>query len=382
MAGAMDERTVDGNGWFEVKDNPISKAGVFPYSGRQLGLGGEDADRIFQVFRPPEELADPECVESFKLIPWVDDHTMIGPNAVDEIPGSVAAEQKGVQGIIGEQVRFDPESGYLLANLKAFSSTLAQLIEAGKRELSAGYRCIYERVAGVWNGTNYDFVQRKIRGNHLALVAEGRMGPDVAVMDRMTFSLDAKEATMADEKKPAGDAEPSGEMTLTEMAKVLSTIVPQIAEINKTLAALGGGGAAPVAEEVVELDAVKPAVTEGEGGEGTPAGAGGDKEVVSPAAPAMDEAAFVLRMAERDELASGISRRVGAFDHSRMTLAQVVAYGCDKLELKAPKGQEKAMLQGFLKASPVKLPSAHTTGQDAARPSAGFVADHLKKEGA
>ena len=77
----QDAREYDGNGWFEIKANPISKAGVFPYSGRQLGLSGKDSDRIFQVLRPPEELADPECINSFKLLPWIDEHVMLGPVA-------------------------------------------------------------------------------------------------------------------------------------------------------------------------------------------------------------------------------------------------------------------------------------------------------------
>ncbi len=381
VAVAQDERVVDGNGWFEVKDNPISKVGVFPYSGRQLGLEGPDADKIFQVYRPAEELADPECIASFKLVPWVDNHTMIGPTAVDEIPGAVAAEEKGVQGVIGESVRFDPESGYLRANLKVFSSTLAALIDAGKRELSAGYRCVYERVSGTWGNQAYDFIQRKLRGNHLALVPEGRMGPDVSVMDSMTFSLDAKEATMADDKKPAADAEPGGEMTLAEMTSIIKTLVPQIKAINDAMAALNPAATKP-AEEVVELDkAVTPPAANGggEGGEGTPAGTATDKDV--PAAAGMDEGAFVRRIALRDQLAKQISAVKGTFDHSEMTLAQVVGYGCDAFELKPEKGEELGTLRGYLKGATanVTTPPATVTAMDAASLKEGsFMSKHLQ----
>ncbi len=367
---AMDERMVDGNGWFEVRDNPISKVGIFPYSGRQLGLTGPDADKIFQVYRPEEELADPACIESFKLVPWIDEHTMLGPNAQDMSPTALPAEKKGVQGVIGERVYF--KDGYLRANLKAFSSTLAQLIEAGKRELSAGYRCIYDMTPGAWGDKAYDAVQRKIRGNHIATVREGRMGPDVAVMDRLTFSFDAKEATMADEKKPAGDAVPgTGEMTIAEMAATLKSIVPAIAEINKTLAALAPGGApAKPAEPAVvetELDTkpATPAATPGEGGEGTPAGAATDKDTPAVAA-GMDEATIVKRIARRDVLARQISAHVGAFDHSEMTLDQVVTYGCDKLGVKADKSRQADVLAGFLQARPATTPAARASMDEAA----------------
>lgn len=365
---AMDARTVDGNGWFEVKANPISKAGVFPYSGRQLGLEGEDANKIFQVLRPPEELGDPECVASFKLLPWIDEHVMLGPAAQKLTPRAVSAEQKGVQGVIGEDVFF--RDGTLFANIKAFSSTLAELIAAGKRELSAGYRCIYDMTAGVWNGQSYDAVQRKIRGNHLALVQEGRMGPDVAVLDRMTFSFDATEAnTMADDKKPGADAGEgsggAGAMTLEQCATMISEMAPQLAKLTEAFAAMGGGGggAAPPAGDA---EPPKPPETPaGEGGEGTPAGTG------------MDEATFVKRIAARDKLAAQISAQVGTFDHSGKTFDEVVAYGCEKLGVKAEKGFEAAALQGYLQAKPATTPAA-TVALDSAAPKPGsFVNKHL-----
>lgn len=373
---AMDARSVDGNGWFEIRANPISKAGVFPYSGRQLGLEGEDANKIFQVLRPPEELGDPECVASFKLVPWIDEHVMLGPAAQKLTPRAVSAEEKGVQGVIGEEVFF--QDGTLFANIKAFSSTLAALIEAGKRELSAGYRCIYDMTAGVWNGQRYDAVQRKIRGNHLALVKEGRMGPDVAVMDRLTFSFDATEATNMAGETTEGTG--NADMSLSEITAAIKQIMPaigQIGEIQKALAALAPqpGG------EVVEDKEPKPApgatatpaaAAAGEGGEGTPAGT------------AMDEATLVKRIAARDKLAAQISAQIGTFDHAEKTFDEVVAYGCEKLSIKAEKGQEAATLAGFLQAKPATTPSA-TVALDAADPApkaGSFVAKHLtQKEG-
>ena len=46
----MTARTYDLNGWFEVADNPISREGIFPYSGAQVGH--PERDRIFRVYRP------------------------------------------------------------------------------------------------------------------------------------------------------------------------------------------------------------------------------------------------------------------------------------------------------------------------------------------
>ena len=372
----MDAREYDGNGWFEIKANPISKAGIFPYSGRQLGLTGPDADRIFNVLRPPEELADPECVESFKLLPWIDEHVMLGPVAQEMTDRALPAEKKGIQGVIGEEVFF--KDGTLYANIKAFSSTLAALIQAGKRELSAGYRCIYDMTAGVWNGLRYDGIQRKIRGNHLALVTEGRMGPDVAVMDHFTFTFDAKELEMADQNQDGG----AGSMTLEQCIAVISELAPQVAKLTEAFGKL----AAPAAAGTTEVDndgmggdkgatpaagvaaaAAAPAKKDGEGGEGTPAGSG------------MDERAFVARIAKRDDLAAKISQHVGTFDHKGMTLDDVVTYGCDKLGIKADKSVQAAMLEGYLQAKPAATPAASVSGMDAAPASKGgnFVTKHL-----
>jgi hypothetical protein len=65
----MTQRITDSNGWFEVKRNPLSRVGVFPYSARSVGLEGVDADNVVRVLRPEEELSSPECIESFKLLP-------------------------------------------------------------------------------------------------------------------------------------------------------------------------------------------------------------------------------------------------------------------------------------------------------------------------
>lgn len=368
----MDAREYDGNGWFEIKANPISKAGIFPYSGRQLGLTGPDADRIFNVLRPPEELADPECVESFKLLPWIDDHVMLGPVAQEMTDRALPAEKKGVQGVIGEEVFY--KDGTLYANIKAFSSTLAALIEAGKRELSAGYRCIYDMTAGVWNGLRYDAIQRKIRGNHLALVSEGRMGPDVAVMDHFTFTFDAKELEMADQNQDGGNGNGgAGEMTLSQVAALVGELAPQVAKLTEAFAKLSPGAAATTAtpEDNDSMSGDKGAAAKkDDGGEGTPAGSG------------MDERAFVARIAKRDDLAAKISQHVGTFDHKGMTLDDVVTYGCDKLGIKADKGLQAAMLEGYLQAKPAATPAASVSGMDAATVSKGgnFVTKHLKGE--
>ena len=169
-------KQVDHNDFWYIKDNPLSKVGVFPYLGKQISSELEP-DKIYQVYRPAEELLSEATVNSFKLLPIVDDHTMLGTE-----PGMMPAEEKGVHGTSGSDVY--GKDGKLYGDLKIYSETLKDEIEAGKKELSMGYFCDYELTPGTFDGQHYDAVQRNIRGNHIALVEEGRMGSDVRVMDR------------------------------------------------------------------------------------------------------------------------------------------------------------------------------------------------------
>lgn len=177
------KRSTDWNGFMEVKDNPISKIGVYPYLGSEI-KGAPDPDKIYQVYRPAEELSNAATIDSFKNKPLLDDHEIIGIHGMP-------AERKGIQGTIGEKVYFD--SPYLRGNIVVHSSAAQTLIKNGKTELSPCYGCDWIEESGVFEGKEYQYVQRNLRANHLALVEEGRTGPDVAVQDHRKFTLDSAE---------------------------------------------------------------------------------------------------------------------------------------------------------------------------------------------
>lgn len=365
-AVAMDRadtaREMDGNGFTEIKGNPLSKVGVFQYLGKSIP--GADPAKVYNVYRPAEELGSQATLDSIKLTPWVDDHAMVGT-----LRGAVDAAQKGVHGVIGQDVYFDGDTLY--GNLKLFSNEHAARIADGKTPLSLGYRCRYEHAPGVFNGQAYDYVQRQIRGNHIASVDDGRMGPEVAVLDHFSFTFDSKDVpTMADpEKTPAADAAPgAGEaMTLAEITATLKAIAPQVAALTQAMQAM----AAPAPAAAV-ADADKPAAA------------------APMAAEAMDAAiekgvaAALASRGQRDQLAAKLSAHVGVFDHSDMTHGDVVAYGLDKLGIKdAPKGAESVYLSAFLAAKPTPSRSGATFAMDAAEPAGAvpaFLADCGIKE--
>ena len=354
----MTARIEDINGFITILNNPISKEGVFEYSGAQIKH--PDPSRhgeIFKVYRPADELSDPECIASFRLLPFVDEHTMLG----SEDEGGLPAEHKGVHGMIGENVFFDPP--YLRGNIKIVSESMKNTINAGKIELSPGYRCMYEHVPGVWNGQHYDAVQRNIRGNHLALVAKGRTGPDVAVLDRMTFTIDCKEiVAMADEKKPDGGG-------LSRIKELIAELKPLLAEQEEATAMLAELGIGAVAEKSVEMDQDMP---EGEEKPEEELPAADMDPVKDKCATDMEKAmdaklakleaklakieagtvgmdsATMGNIADRDSLASKLSGFVGTFDHARMTVQQVAEYGVKKLGVPCNHGTERVAVEAYL----------------------------------
>lgn len=369
-------RIADINGWVEIKGNPISKVGVFPYSGAQVGKPFAPDD-IVMVYRPEEELMDQECIDSFKLVPWIDDHAMLGSEDEDMIP----AEQKGISGVIGQEVFY--EAPYLKGNLKVFSKGMADQIDLnGKKDLSIGYRCLYDVSQGAYNGQKYDAIQRKIRGNHVALVDEGRSGPDVAVLDHFKFTLDTAELlpmTMTKENEIKKDEAPAAaapeaktaETVEERLAKIEAAIAKIVTALPKPAAADAPPAQTPILDEdpsvAAPVDAAVPEMK--------------DEKVCDKETPEMKDEAKVTGMdaakirksifverAQCDRLYKQLSTRTGTFDHAELSLGELARYGVKKLGLFAGKGQELAVLTGYLAGmdavSAGALPGFALTGMD------------------
>lgn len=346
-------RKADINNFVEIKGNPISKVGVFPYSGAQISPE-LDPNQIYYVYRPADELSDPDCIESFKLLPWIDEHVMLGSS--DE--GLMPPEDKGIHGVIGEEVYF--EDGFLKGNLKIFSELMHETIQNGKKELSIGYRCVYDLVKGVFNGQKYDAIQRKIRGNHLALVDEGRSGHDVAVLDQFKFTFDTKGLKMEMEKEKD---------TKDEMS--LEALLEKIEMLEARLMKMEGDEDEEEREQKKELydeDMEEPILDEEEAGptKGDKEGAaeeileGGDEEEKKEGMDAALRKEFRTyrqnafkqirsEMAQVNSLVEDLSHQVGTFDHADKSLKEIAKYGIRKLGLSCHKGEELSVLKAYLK---------------------------------
>lgn len=341
-------RTEDVNDYTTIRRNPISRAGVFQYMGRDIPNAPEK-DKIYNVYRPAEELADADALASFEAIPFIDDHVMLGSAEKGWMP----PEKKGVQGTI-----FNPvfENGVLLADIKIFSQVLKDMIQRGKNNLSLGYRCMYQKVSGVFEGKPYDFIQRRLRGNHLALVNEARS--DVAVLDE-ALAFDSFDITieqgdkMAEENQASVKDEAETEMTLTDAVAAIKKIMPMMEEMQGAIASMNASssGTAADADDKDDKDDDKK--------DGKDASAM-DSKTETPAA--LTEKQLMSAISDRDALASDLSHHVGVFDSKNMTAAEVAAYGVKELGIVVEAGQERAAIKGFLAAK--AAPSAAGFGLD------------------
>ena len=311
----MSKRVVDINGWITIKDNPILKAGIFPYLGSEIGQG--EPSRVYKVLRSEEELSKPETIKSFELVPLINEHFVLGELGTD-------TDDKPIDGIVGESIYF--EAPYLKSNIKVFGKHIKKLIEVGKIELSAGYSCKYIPVE---NNSDYDFIQTDIRANHLALVEAGRNGSDVAVQDALKFTLDSKELLMNLEDILAQISALSDE----DKAKLLATLKPAEDENTEV-------------EKEVAKDEEKEVATDME-----------NKEVAKDAETPVDVEAIkqeavkevMSELAEVKEIANDLTEVIGEIPPVAMdSKAKLVAYGLDKLKIKAKKGEELATLRGYL----------------------------------
>jgi uncharacterized protein len=200
-------RETDRDGRMRVKSANISKACVNPYVGHEipgwqdLGL---DPNKIYKLLRDPEELE--KAAPTFNGIQLLKKHVPV--NADD-------GQKWDVVGTTGSHAEYDEP--YLRNSLFVWTKDGIDLIESeDQKELSCGYHYKPDMTPGDFNGTSYDGVMRSIVGNHVALVKDGRAGPDVVVGDSKETLL------MATPTKPTRIANIACQLTARAVRPILA----------------------------------------------------------------------------------------------------------------------------------------------------------------
>ncbi len=154
-------------GFLICRNVPIARTGDQQYLASELGL---DGDKVVTVHRPEEEVFSEATIASFEGKPVTDNHPselLDSSNVTIHSKGHAQNIRRGA----GEW------SDYLLGDLFVQDERLIEEVRNGKRDVSCGYAVDYDD-----NGDG-TYTQRNIRGNHIAIVEEGRAGHKAAIMD-------------------------------------------------------------------------------------------------------------------------------------------------------------------------------------------------------
>jgi len=179
-------REYDKDGRLKVARTPISAAMVCEYLSEEIPgwqeLGLTPGKR-YKLLRDPEELK--KAAETSNNIPLLDKHIPIDAYNHAENADNVA-------GGTGSEAEFKDDKLYNSLGIWP-REAITDVETGGKRQLSAAYHYRPDMIPGKYKGESYDGVMRDIKFNHVALVENGRCGPDVCVMDEALFEPESED---------------------------------------------------------------------------------------------------------------------------------------------------------------------------------------------
>ncbi|MFR3729164.1 DUF2213 domain-containing protein [Lacrimispora sp.] len=158
-----------GEGFLICRNVPIARTGSMDYLESEINPEGSSA-KMVKVLRSPEEVFSEAALSSFEGKPVTNEHP---PDLLTPETYSLYAKghAQNVRKGVGEW------EGHMVADLHIQDETLIREVQEGKREISCGYECVWSD-----NGDG-TYSQHEIRGNHVAVVTQGRAGKNVAILD-------------------------------------------------------------------------------------------------------------------------------------------------------------------------------------------------------
>lgn len=167
---SLGETRVTSDGYL-VADVRAGRVGIQTYAGFEVNRPEKE---VIRVYRPADEVFSDETLGSFTSVPITLDHPDEAVNARNW--------KKFAIGYTGEDAR--SEGRYVRVPLILKDAAAIEAVQNGKRELSFGYTCDLKWEPGVTeDGEEYDAIQQRIRGNHLAIVSAGRAGSTCRIGD-------------------------------------------------------------------------------------------------------------------------------------------------------------------------------------------------------
>lgn len=155
----------------------VARTGIQEYHAGELGLPG-DPNRVVRVMRPAEEVFNDASLQSY----LASDVTLEHPSTMVDTDTYKAVSVGTVE------VRGSEDGDFVVTDLIIKDKDAIAAVESGKVQLSAGYTALYDD--NVPEGADYEFIQREIRINHVALVDRARAGVQARLFDHNPGVLD------------------------------------------------------------------------------------------------------------------------------------------------------------------------------------------------
>jgi len=215
-AGIDFNSSIDEQTGFLTADVILSRTGIQDYAYYELPFNDLEK-RVYNVLRVEDEVTSEKSLKSFVNLTITDGH----PKEFLNIDNC----KELAKGSISEVKVIDLENGEkgLQTKLKITDKNLIDKIKNGKKEVSVGYDAQIIKETGDYKGVKYDFVQKSIIANHLAVVGEGRCGKDCKILID-SKNLNDKDKKMA-KKVRIGDTEfEANDCLVNEINKLRSEI--------------------------------------------------------------------------------------------------------------------------------------------------------------
>ncbi len=155
------------NGFLKVPAR-VARTGIQEYLACELGLDG-DPMRVIKVMRPDGEVFNDDSLSSYSGVDITIEHP---PKFVDAATYNQISK--------GTVLNAEKDGDFVKSVLIVKSDDAIKAIESGKTQLSAGYSAEYEEAP---ESEPYDYIQRNIRINHVALVDRARAGAQARLFD-------------------------------------------------------------------------------------------------------------------------------------------------------------------------------------------------------
>ncbi len=204
----------------------IARVGVLEYTAQELGLEG---DEIVKVYRDKDELFKDEVLESFEGMPITVEHP-------DNMVVNADTWDNTAVGHI-QNVRADGDFIVCDAYIQS-EDAIKEIEDTGNIELSCGYDAdlVFDNNGKIW--------QNNIRGNHVAIVPNGRCGSSCRLGDTLQEVIMKTKINFGDSLKEIinkmksikinDDAVEDADKKTSEVASQIDEIVTALEEVQTT----------------------------------------------------------------------------------------------------------------------------------------------------